>query len=89
MVTPPLPPLIHTTIGTESETGSLLRQLAVIAARKRKLALQQWRMVFYLPNAVHWAFIKPPMHPGIVAVLGLSEAIVGVIQAFPPRKKAR
>lgn len=80
-----LPP---TTMNAESETGPLLRQLAVIAARKRILALQQWRMVFYLPNAVHWAFYKPPFHPGVVAVLGLAEAIVGAIQAFPQPKSA-
>lgn len=73
----------------ESETAPLLRQLGVIAARKRVLALQQWRMVFYLPNAVHWAFYKPPLHPGIVAMLGLAEAIVGMIQAFPQPKSSQ
>lgn len=77
-----------TAMNAESETGPLLRQLAVIAARKRILALQQWRMVFYFPNAVHWAFHKPPFHPGVVAVLGLAEAIVGAIQAFPQPKSA-
>lgn len=60
------------------------RSLSVIAVSKRMLALQQWRMVFYLPNAVHWAFIKPVFHPFVVAVLGLGEAAVGVVQAFPP-----
>lgn len=43
-------------------------------------------MVFYLPNAVHWAFYRPPFHPFVVAVFGLAEAIVGTVQAFPPAK---
>ncbi|CAM9504999.1 unnamed protein product, partial [Hapterophycus canaliculatus] len=68
----------------ESEVDSLRRSLSTIAARKRHLALQQWRMVFYLPNALHWAFIKPVLHPLVVAVLGLGEAVVGAVQAFPP-----
>lgn len=72
----------------ESEIASLRRHLSALAARRRRLALQQLRMVFYLPNAVHWAFIKPPLHQGIVAVLGLSEAVVGTIQAFPAPKSS-
>lgn len=51
------------------------------------MALQQLRMVFYLPNAVHWAFIKPPVHPLVVAALGLGEAAVGAVQAFPPASR--
>lgn len=70
----------------DSEAPDLRQQLSVLAARKRQLALQQWRMVFYLPNALHWAFYNPPVHPGIVAVLGLAEAAVGAVQAFPRPK---
>eukprot|EP00752_Nemacystus_decipiens_P001260 g1258.t1 len=68
----------------ESETAGLRRDLSAIAASKRQVALQQWRMVFYLPNAVHWAFVEPRLHPLIVALLGLGEAAVGAVQAFPP-----
>ncbi len=70
----------------ESETAGLLQQLSAIAAGRRKVALQQWRMVFYLPNAVHWAFVEPLLPPLLVAVLGLGEAAVGAVQAFPPAK---
>eukprot|EP00903_Cladosiphon_okamuranus_P007277 g7053.t1 len=68
----------------EAEVAGLRQDLAAIAASKRLVALQQWRMVFYLPNAVHWAFIEPQLHPLIVALLGFGEAAVGMIQAFPP-----
>ncbi|CAM9352515.1 unnamed protein product [Ectocarpus sp. 6 AP-2014] len=71
----------------ESETAGLRQALSQIAASKRQVALQQLRMVFYLPNAVHWAFIKPPVHPLVVAALGLGEAAVGAVQAFPPASR--
>lgn len=68
----------------ESEASPLRQKLSDIAALRRHIALQQWRMVFYLPNAVHWAFYKPPAHPLLVAIFGLAEAAVGIVQAFPP-----
>eukprot|EP00904_Undaria_pinnatifida_P009710 jgi/Undpi1/586/HiC_scaffold_10.g04050.m1 len=70
----------------QPEVDTLLQELSGIAALRRQIALQQWRMVFYLPNAVHWAFYKPPAHPLLVAIFGLAEAAVGIVQAFPPSK---
>ncbi|CAM9318964.1 unnamed protein product [Chrysoparadoxa australica] len=59
------------------------RSLAVLAHLRWSVKMQQLRMVFYLPNAVHWCFYKPPLPKGVVAVLGLAEAIVGLCQSWP------
>ncbi|KAG5177889.1 hypothetical protein JKP88DRAFT_350511 [Tribonema minus] len=60
-------------------------QAAVAAnqAKRRIVRLQVWRAIFYLPNAIHWSFVKPVLPKGAVAALGLAEAIVGLKQTFP------
>jgi hypothetical protein len=50
---------------------------------RRMVLLQQLRMLFYIPNAWHWAYTKGKIPGAAVAVLGLSEAVVGLIQSFP------
>eukprot|EP00953_Heterococcus_sp_UTEX-ZZ885_P013302 7600-Heterococcus_DN1.PRE.3 len=57
-----------------SEREAVFTGLAQLKQGRRLLHLQLWRDLFYLPNAVHWSFVKPPMPKGYVAALGLAEA---------------
>ena len=59
--------------------------LEQIRIARRTLHLQVWRNIFYLPNAVHWSFVKPPMSKGVVAALGLAEAVIGIVQTYPKK----
>jgi hypothetical protein len=72
----------HDTAGA-SEREAVFTGLAQLMQGRRLLHLQLWRDLFYLPNAVHWSFVKPPMPKGVVAALGLAEAVVGIVQTFP------
>ncbi|CAM9681964.1 unnamed protein product [Discosporangium mesarthrocarpum] len=69
---------------SETEAPEILHKLEQIANQKRSLALQNLRMLFYLPNAIHWAYHKPPMPNSFVALMGLAEALVGLRQTTLP-----
>ncbi|CAM9825034.1 unnamed protein product, partial [Phaeothamnion confervicola] len=75
--------MLHADADDKEAKAALQTELDMLARACFVVRLQWWRDVFYLPNAVHWGFYKPPMNKGLVAVLGLAEALVGLRQTWP------
>lgn len=67
----------------QSEKEAKKSVLSSVRSLKYGVKLQIWRNVFYIPNCIHWSFLKPPFPKGVVALLGLAESVVGIMQTFP------
>jgi len=63
--------------------NSVLEALVNISRQRRKVKFSLMRFAFFLPNAYHWSLEHGCFSRGFACVLGLAEAVTGILATFP------